>query len=202
MKTLFVAFIAILGIDAASRAVQETKQAKKENAGPAVNGLKLSLSTNKTEMMLSRGGKIDKPATLKLTFTNVSDKAIKFNAFDFSFNRIMGDVKAAPADSMNTAVAVADRKPIVPKAGDFLEIKPGETWSYSQRLGFPGFMPLGGNRFASHSVVKPGEFRIKFTYNSSKEIDSPFAKGIWVGRLMSNEIVITVKAAKAASGEK
>jgi hypothetical protein len=147
-------------------------------------------------LVLSQGGKIEKPATLKLTFTNVSDKAIKFNAFDFSFNRITGDVKATPADSMNTAVAVADRKPIAPKAGDFFEIKPGETWSYSHRLEFPGFMPLGRNRFAQHTVVKPGEFRIKFTYNSSKEIDSPFAKGIWVGQMMSNEIVISVKAAK------
>ena len=202
MKSLLVIWLTILGVVAASRAVEETKQAKKETADQAVNGLKLSLSTNKTEMIFSKGGKIEKPAKLKLTFTNVSDKAIKFNAFDFNFSRIKGDVKAVPADSMESALAAADRKPITPKAGDFFEIKPGETWSYSQRLEFPGFIPVGGNKFAHHKVVKAGEFRVQFTYNSSKEIDSPFAKGIWIGQLVSNEIVITVKAANDISGKK
>jgi hypothetical protein len=198
MKPLFVALIACLGFVLATGAEQPRKEAKKkDNAGPAVNGLRLSLSADKTETVISKEGKIEKPVALKLTFTNVSEKAIKFNAFDFHFSRMKGDVKAMPADSMKSALIAADRKPFFPKAGDFPEIKPGETWSYDRHLAFPGSIPEGGSTFAQYSVIKPGEFRVKFTYNSPK-IDDPLAKDIWIGELVSNEVAITVKAAKEA----
>src|SRR5262249_1167032 len=146
---VFLTLTALLGIVVASGAVQLSKEVKhKENAGQVVNGLKLSLTTNKTELTLSKDGKIEKAAALKLTFTNVSNKAIKFNAFDFHFSLIKGEVKANPADSMNTTVIAANREPIFPKANDFPEIKPGESWSYSQRLEFPGSIPVGGSTFA------------------------------------------------------
>ena len=89
----------------------------------------------------------------------------------------------------------ADRVPMPPKAEDFLEIKPGETWSYAKGLAFPGSIPEGLSSFALYSVVKPGEFRVKFTYMSPKGINSPFAKDIWTGELVSNELVINVKEA-------
>jgi hypothetical protein len=194
MKPLFVALIACLGFVLATGAEQPKAEAKKkENAGPVVNGLQLSLIADKIETVISKDGKTEKPVALKLTFTNVSDKAIKFNAFDFHFSRIKGEVKAMPADSVKSALIAADRKPFFPKAGDFPEIKPGETWSYDRHLEFPGSIPEGGSTFAQYTVVKPGEFRVKFTYNSPK-IDDPLAKDAWIGELMSNEIVITIKA--------
>jgi hypothetical protein len=196
MKILFVTLIACLGFVLTTEAEQpKTEAKKKENAGPVVNGLKLSLSADTTETSISNDGKDAKPVVLKLTFTNVSDKAIKFNAFDFHFSRIKGEVKAMPADSVKIAIIAADRKPFFPKAGDFPEIKPGETWSYGKHLAFPGSIPEGGSTFAQYTVVKPGEFRVRFTYNSPK-IDDPLANGIWIGELVSNEIVINVKDAK------
>jgi hypothetical protein len=194
MKPLFVALIACLGFVLATGAEQPKKEAKKkENAGPVVNGLRLSLSADKPATVISKDGKIEKPVALKLTFTNVSDKAIKFNAFDFHFNRVSGAVKAMPGDSVKGALIAADRKAVFPKAGDFPEIKPGESWSYDKHLLFPGSIPQGGNKFAQYAVVAPGEFRVKFTYNSAK-IDDPLAEDIWIGELVSNEVVITVKA--------
>lgn len=71
-------------------------------------------------------------------------------------------------------------------------IKPGQSWSYGRELTFPGSIPEGSSTFALFSVVKPGEFRIRFTYTSTK-IDNPLANGIWTGELVSNEIVITAK---------
>jgi hypothetical protein len=182
---------------------QEIKTPTTKAAGRVINGLQLSLSADKTEAIISKDGKIEKAVTLKLTFTNVSDKAIKLNAFDFHFSRIKGEVKAMPADSVKIAIIAADRKPIFPKAGDFPEIKPSETWSYDKHLEFPGSIPEGGSTFAQYTVVKPGEFRIKFTHNSPK-INNPFANGIWTGELDSNEIVITIKEAmppKSAKGD-
>src|SRR5262249_9758602 len=108
-------------------------------------------------------------------------------------SRIKGEVKAMPADSVNLQRIAADREPIAPKAGDFPEIKPGETWTYG-KISFPGSIPEGGSTFAQYTVVKPGEFRLKFTYNSSKGLNSIFARNAWTGELVSNEVVITVKA--------
>ena len=64
-----------------------------------------------------RRSRAEKPVALKLTFTNVSDKAIKFNAFDFHFSRIKGEVKALPADSVQIQRLAPGRLPVAPKAG-------------------------------------------------------------------------------------
>jgi hypothetical protein len=195
MKIFSVALIACLGLVLTTGAEQPKAEGKKkESAGPVVNGLQLSLSADKAETVISKDGKTEKPVALKVTFTNVSDKAIKFNAFDFHFSRIKGEVKAMPADSVKLQRIAADRLPIAPKAGDFPEIKPGEIWSFDKHLAFPGSIPEGGSTFAQYTVVKPGEFRVKFTYNSPKGMNSVFAKDAWTGELVSNEIVITVKA--------
>lgn len=164
---------------------------KKTPAGKSVNGLQLSLTADTTEIQF-KDGKLGKPAALKLTFTNVSDKTIKFNAFDFHFSLIKGEVKAMPADSVEMQRLAAGRVPVAPKAGDFLEIKPGQSWSYAKELTFPGSVPEGSSTFAIYTVAKPGEMRIRFTY-SSQELKSPLAQGIWTGELVSNEIVITAK---------
>jgi len=42
---------------------------KKEQAGPVVNGLQLTLSADKMETLISKDGKTEKPVALKLTFT-------------------------------------------------------------------------------------------------------------------------------------
>jgi hypothetical protein len=73
------------------------------------------------------------------------------------------------------------------------EYKPGQTWSPNLKPSFPGSFPHGVGTIAFYQVAKPGEFRVKFTYNSPK-IDDPLAKDIWIGELMSNEVVIRIKA--------
>jgi hypothetical protein len=195
MKLLFVALIACLGFVLATGAEQPKKEAKKkEPAGPVVNGLKLSLSADKTETIISKDGKIEKPVAIKLTFTNVSDKPIKFNAYDFNWSRIKGEAKAMPADSVKIQRIAADRILPKPKAGDFFEIKPGQSWSPGGTLAFPGSLPESVGSKVVYHVVKTGEFRVQFTYNSAK-IDNPLANGIWIGELVSNEIVVNVKEA-------
>jgi hypothetical protein len=131
---------------------------------------------------------------LKLTFTNVSDKAIKFNAYDFIWSSVKGEVKASVADSVTIQRIAPGRIFVAPKAEDFPEIKPGQTWVYNRQLTFPGSIPEGGSTFAQYTVLKPSEFRLKFTYNSPKGLKSPFAKDMWIGELVSNEVVITIKA--------
>ena len=192
MKPLFVALIACLGFVLATGAEQPENEAKKkEPAGPVVNGLQLRLSADKTETLISKDGKT--AVALKLTFTNVSEKAIKFNAFDVHLSRIKGEVKAMPADSVKIQAVALDRILPAPKAEDFPEIKPGQTWSYDKELTFPGSVPEGSSTIAFYSVVKPGEFRVKFTYNSPR-IDDSLAKDAWIGELVSNEVVIRINA--------
>ena len=171
----------------------KAEQPKKEAAGPVVNGLQLSLTADKIETFISRDGKTETPITFKLTFANVGDKAIKFNAFDYTFSRIKGEVKAMPADSLKFSLYGPGRKKIIPLAGDFLEIKSGQSWSHAKRYEFPGTIIAGSSMFARYTVLKPGEFRVKFSYNSPRD-DSPFAKDMWIGELVSNEVVIAVKA--------
>lgn len=188
-----IVLIACLGFVFANAGQPPQDEQKKKDApaGKAVNGLQLSLTADTTEIVF-KDGKIGKPAALKLTFTNVSDKPIKFNAFDFPWTLIKGEVKALPADCVKLQRIAADRVPVVPRAEDFPEIKPGQSWSYAKELTFPGSIPEGSSTFALYSVVMPGEFRVKFTYTSAK-IDSPLATGIWTGELVSNELVITSK---------
>ena len=164
-----------------------------KTAGSVVNGLQLSLSADRTETFISKDGKIDKPISFRLTFTNVSDKPIKFNAFDYAFSRVKGEVKAQSADSLKFSLYGPGRKKLIPQAGDFPEIKPGQTWSHAKIYEFPGTIVAGSSMFARYAVLKPGEFRVSFFYNSPRE-DSPFAKDMWIGELVSNEVVIAVKA--------
>ncbi len=42
-------------------------------------------------------------------------------------------------------------------------------------------------------MLKPGEFRLTFTYDSPKGETSPLAMDAWTGKLVSNELVLTVK---------
>ena len=78
-----------------------------------------------------------------MTFANVSDKPIKFNAYDFNWSRTKGEVKALPADAVTVQLLAADRKIPPPRAKDFFEIKPGQTWSPNMRPSFSGSFPRG-----------------------------------------------------------
>jgi hypothetical protein len=193
MRSTLLLAVAALAVAISSRRAHEPDRSgdspqKEAPAGKAVNGLQLSLTTDKTEIGVKDGNR----AVLRLTFTNVGDKPIKFNGYDFRWVLIRGEVMATPPDSVEFKRASADRKLVLPKAADFPELKPGQSWSYDRDLSFPGWIPQGGNALNNYSVVKPGESRIKFTYTSRK-IDSPLADGIWTGDLVSNEVVIKVK---------
>jgi len=161
----------------------------KLGAGGGVNGLQLTLRADRREVEIENG-KIATRAKLKLMLVNVGDKAIKLNTYDFYWSRIRSEVKATPADSMSTTQIAADRKLVEPQAADFPEIKPGETWTFTRDLTFPGALPQGGSRLMEYDVSKPGEFRIRVKYMSSA-IDVPAAQGAWTGEIDSNEIVIT-----------
>src|ERR1019366_2247279 len=96
MKPLFVTLIACLGFVLTTGAEQPKAEGKKkEQAGPAVNGLPMTLTADQSETVLDGN-----PVALKLPLPNVSDKGIKFTAFDFSWSRIKGEVKAMPGDSV------------------------------------------------------------------------------------------------------
>ena len=88
-----------------------------------------------------------------------------------------GEVKATPGDSVQMQRAAADRKPNPPRAGDFVDIRPGQSWTHGNKLQFPGAIPDRPNTIAFYSIVKPGEFRITLTY-TSQELNSLLAKGI------------------------
>jgi len=188
-------------------AQKETATAKEQPAGPAVNGLKLSLAADKTETFMKADGSNAEPVKLKLAFTNVSDKPIKFNAFDFAASRIGGEVKPPDEQSIRITLVKADRPQIEPVAADFIEIKPNESWAPKDAISFPPGRFSSGKRLVSYSwvdytILKPGAFRIKVAYNSP-ESDDPLAKGCWVGTLASNELTVTVKPAeekKAGAG--
>jgi len=169
---------------------------KKADAGPAVDGLTLSLSADKTETFMNAERSDAEPVKLNLTFTNVSDKPIKLNAFDFHWNRIHGDVQAPDNQSVKLMRLAAKRTALpAAAAGDFPVIPAGKTWVYEKDLAFPGSIPEGGATFAVYTVLKPGDFRLKFTYTPLKNMADEIARGSWTGELVSNEIVLKVKSA-------
>ena len=78
-----------------------------------VDGLKLTLSADKNETWMQPDGKNAVPVKLKLTFTNVSDKPIKLNAYDLRWR--MGFRCSGPSpDSMHTILELVDRQALAP----------------------------------------------------------------------------------------
>ena len=61
MKPVFVVMIACLGFVLATGAEQPKKEVTKEPAGPVVNGLKLTLSADKTETSFLRTARPGSP---------------------------------------------------------------------------------------------------------------------------------------------
>jgi len=168
---------------------------KLPEGGKAVNGLKLTLTAEKPETTMLKDGKDATPLKLKLTFTNVSDKPIKLDAYDIYWNHLKGEVKAPDDKSLSIARLAVARRPVPAKAEDFIEIAAGKTYVVTQELTFPGSLPEGAGVAATCSVLKPGDFKITLKYSNAKEFDSPFAKGSWTGDLTSNELTIKVKPA-------
>ncbi len=182
---------------------KEAKKPAKEAGGQAVNGLKLTLTADKTETVMKADGSDAEPVKLKATFTNVSDKPIKLDAWQIGTRNLQFKVIAPEAQSIPTqtvAGRVGQKPPV--KASDFILLKKGESWSVPEQSFPEEYMPVGiiftGTKY---TLDKPGEYRLQYIYAHPKEMDDPLAAGSWVGTVSSNELVLKVKKAKEAGGQ-
>jgi hypothetical protein len=168
--------------------------------GQAVNGLKLTLSADRTFLAMTprellRATK-DSPrwnvelTKLTFTFTNMGDKPIKLDAFDLVWSRMKLDVTGPDGDSVRVMMRKVMREWSAPEAKHYPTIAPGETWECPDRMRFPG--GFGGNEYV---LLKPGEYRVKATYSVPELRDGSNAvtvltSGIWRGTVASNELVL------------
>ena len=77
--------------------------AREPEGGKPVNGLKLTLSADKTETVMKADGSNAEPVKLKMTFTNVSDKPIKLDAYDLLVQHMPIEVTAPDGQSLKIA---------------------------------------------------------------------------------------------------
>jgi len=154
-----------------------------------VNGLKLTLSADKTETVMKADGSDADPVELNLTFTNVSDKPIKFvhHFWVMRFN-------VTPADPKD--IEITGGGIYRPFGGSIDEpvLQPGQSWSWPKmemKMLFPGSLEAGKASRAEFRVRKPGSFRIQCSYGGDKND----VADAWTGTLDSNEVTITVKPA-------
>ena len=161
--------------------------------GPVVNGLQLTLSADKTDTVMKADGDNVEPVQLKFTFTNVSDKPITLDTYHLPW-RIMKPTLTGPdaasirRDKMMGGIGIGPAQ-----AEDFPVLAPGQSWS--RTLGFPKGLLDPQEGLVLVALVKPGQYRIQFSYDHPKVLNEPLAAKSWTGKLLSNEFVLTVHPA-------
>lgn len=173
----------------------------------AVNGLKLTLSADKTETVMKADGSDAEPVTLTATFSNVSDKQIKLCNYDYAmFSNFKYEVTGPDGKLLKPEPYLAPGTVFEePKDSDFPLIKPGTN--RQRPVSFPYYDSIIDGR-GFYSFKTPGEYRIKISYSYSgvpippnqqstenMERANKTAAGSWTGTLLSNELVLTVKPA-------
>ena len=156
--------------------------------GEAVNGLKLTLAADKTDLKIVPPDSVEF-TKLTLTFTNVSDKPIKLDAYDWAWTLTKLEVTGPDANSVRVVEKLVDRRMAAPTEKNYPTIEPGATWSDERQPTFPtGFGPR------SYILLRPGAYRIKVTYTATEAHQkvSERAKGAWIGSVTSNEVVLRV----------
>jgi RNA polymerase sigma factor (sigma-70 family) len=163
--------------------------------GDAAKGLKLTLSADKTETVMKPDGSDAEPVKLKLTLTNVSDKAIKLNAYDLRWRLGFRCTGPSP-DSIHTIIELVDRKALreKPSSKNYPVLQPGQSWSPEWTHSFPGDIPQETAKAVSYTLHKPGTYKLRFTYENPQQADGPLAKDAWAGSLESNELELKVRS--------
>ena len=169
-------------------------------AGAPVNGLKLTIAADKTEMKMTplnlRRATRDQahykiePVALTVTLANVSDKPIKVDAYDLVWSRLRFLVDGPAEHSVVVTQRMVDRQMRLPDAGDYPVIEPGKSWTLARAISFPG--DVGGNTYVLNA---PGEYRVKIVYSVPElrvgsNAVSVLTSGIWRGTVVSNELAL------------
>jgi len=175
--------------------VLKVKPAGNAAAGKEVNGLKLSLSADRTETAMKPDGSNAEPVKLTLTFINVSDQPIKLDAY---LPRMKFEV-TSPDPKMLRTKGAQEYSPAAGFGRNATLIQPGQSWSWSEKvLPFPGWLEGGNATRFEYLVQQPGVCRLKCSYTSGNNEPA----GNWTGTLTSNELALTVKPAGNANAGK
>lgn len=164
-------------------------------AGLAINGLKLTLAAEKTQLKMTGPGMVEK-TKLTCTFTNVGARPVKLNAYDLNWSHLRLKVEGPDAESVHWSPVRMKRRMPAPGTADFPTIKPGASWKAPLPITFPG---LGAKEF--FTLLKRGKYRLTVTYMMTPKQLRPkaMAEGSWTGSVVSNEIVLDVgEGTKAA----
>ena len=195
--TSLLAFCMGLMACAGSPTAPATSSADVTPGDEAVNGLKFSIAAEKTALKLTPIER-DKSTPnspeyspeitkLTLTFTNISDKPIKLNLYDYAWSSLNFDLRFDGLPVMvDDLRALVDREMMPPAEMHYPTIEPGK--SLALEAAFPG--RIGGRALM---LDKPGEYQLKVTY-SPHQIEvagkgPEFTRGAWSGAVTSNEIV-------------
>jgi len=177
-------------------------------AGEAVNGLKLTLAADKTELRMRPIAVLQatkdtprwevEPVKLTFTFTNVSAKPIKLDTYNLLWNRLELRVQGPDAESVRTVVLPMEALLAIKRAEDYPTIDPGKSWTYKLEPQFPGL--YGGTEY---TLMKPGEYRLHVTYDRPKrDYSAKDEAESWVGTVTSNEILLKGIPAEGGTGAK
>ena len=127
------------------------------------------------------------PATLTFSLQNIGDKPVKFNTWNFVTSLVTLNVTGPDKDSVRAEKLAFKLRSAPPEQSDFPVIEPRTAWTLEGPFQFPGV--VGSTSFA---VLKPGVYRLSFTYTVTPEMlkRTPLAEGCWTGTATSSEIVI------------
>jgi RNA polymerase sigma factor (sigma-70 family) len=159
----------------------------------AGKGLKLTLSADKTETVMKADGSDALPVKLKLTFTNISDKPIKLNAYALPFRMEFRCTGPSP-DTLQKLTVYVERAGLAPPVEkDAPLLQPGKSWSPSWTRSFPGDIEEGVGIVFSYTLRKPGTYKLGLTLYEAVMVGNE-AQAKRTPWLESNELELKVRA--------
>ncbi len=187
--------------------------------GDAVNGLKLSLKADRTDLRVyprdsHKGAKIDyedlpsfqgggvsgdlQKTKLQLAFANVGTEPLKLDAYCLDFYRIKLILTGPDGKEVKPAILNVRITTTPPSKESYPEIAAGTGWTYPFTLDFPvAHLPY---RF---ELSQFGEHRLKAVYTAPPvAAQHDFQRGVWTGSVISNEVVIKVLPPEGAGAAK
>lgn len=165
-----------------------------EIGGEPVDGLRLALIadrqilTDRQEVRLLPDASNAQEVKLVLTFTNVGKAPLKLDLWDLGFDEKL----TVRVNGPEGGAEVRDIRPLIDRG-----IPPREPSAFvtlpPSGMEYFHLSSHGINTYCSIRLRKPGTYRIKVVYQAvDRQYPEAFAHGYWIGKVESNDVVLTV----------
>ena len=166
----------------------------KADGSTPVNGLKLILGIDKTELVIGADGEVE-PVRFSLTFVNVSKKPFNLSRWVIGYNHLRLHVVGPDGKVVEPLAGFEKlRQIIAATAKDFPTIQPGGRLPVmlpKDDCSFPGHFAM-----EKYAMPKSGQYELHVSYKNPGvwgPAENKQLKPSWRGEVTSNKVALTVR---------